>query len=231
MQEMLKQGIMENEWGEIMKIRVQRSRRKSIAVKVISENELLVKAPIYVSDAEIEEMLVKYQNRISRQINDYKEEQQKKEENVLYYLGKPYTYHVELGKRNQVLIADEITITHTISRSYIEVYESFCKKEAQRIGIDLLNECIMKFPGLVYPELKIKKVKSKWGSCAYMKNEITINSVMVMCPLECFREVMYHELCHFYVHDHSPRFHELLETVCPNHRKIEKELKNYAFLL
>ena len=38
---------------------------------------------------------------------------------------------------------------------------------------------------------------------------------------------MLHELCHLKELNHGPRFHALLEQVCPGHRALEKELKQH----
>lgn len=215
-----------------MKLQIQRSRRKSIAVKVINEDELLIKAPYYTSDKEIEKMLDEYSHRIDYQIEVYRRNKEKREEKVLYYLGKAYPYRVELGKRNNVSVDnDVIIITHTMSTTYDKVYDMFLKKETYRIVEELLYIYVPMFKGLEKPILKVKRLKSKWGSCAFLDKTVTINSVLLMCPIENVKEVVLHELCHFYYHDHSKAFHALLEEVYPNHRKLERELKSYAFLL
>ena len=215
-----------------MKLHIQRSKRKSIAIKVINEDELLIKAPYYTSDKEIEKMLDEYSHKIDYQIERYRRNKDKQAEDVLYYLGKAYTYHVELGKRNSVRIEnDTMIITHTLSTTYDKVYDKFIKEETLRIVDEILDMYVPLFKGLEKPTLKVKRLKSKWGSCAFFNKEITINSVLIMCPIENVKEVVVHELCHFYYHNHSKEFHNLLEVIYPNHRKLERELKEYAFLL
>ena len=61
-----------------MKLQIQRSRRKSIAIKVINEDELLIKAPYYTSDKEIEKMLDEYSHRIDYQIEVYRRNKEKR---------------------------------------------------------------------------------------------------------------------------------------------------------
>ena len=210
-----------------MKLEIKRSNRKSISVKVLNENELLIKAPYFTSDKEIEKMLDDYSHKINYQIEIYRRNQVKKEEDVLYYIGKAYAYHVKIGKYNKVEIENDlIVITHTISTSYEKVYDTFLKKETYRIVDEILDFYLPIFKNLNKPTLKVKCLKSKWGSCAFLKNEITINSVLVMCPIENIKEVVVHELCHFYHHNHSKAFHDLLESIYPNHRKVERELKD-----
>lgn len=210
-----------------MKYKVIRSRRKSIAIKVIDGDNILVKAPLYCSDKEVKEVLDKYQDRINKQVKAKQEL-----ENVLYYLGKSYSFKVELGTRNKVVINEnEIIITHTLSKTYQEVYDAFLKKQAILIINKLLDECLLSFPDLAKPTFNVRKVKSKWGSCSFNKQHLMFNTVLIMTPYENIKEVVFHELCHFYHHNHSKDFHALLEKVCPNHRILERRLKEYGFLL
>ena len=48
-----------------------------------------------------------------------------------------------------------------------------------------------------------------------------------LLPEELRDYVMLHELCHLKEMNHGPRFHALLESVCPGHRVLEKELRLY----
>ena len=80
--------------------------------------------------------------------------------------------------------------------------------------------------GFQYKRVFIKNNRSNWGSCSSLGN-INLNLRLVSLPQELQDYVMLHELCHLKYLNHSPQFHALLESVCPGHRALEKQFKQY----
>jgi predicted metal-dependent hydrolase len=80
--------------------------------------------------------------------------------------------------------------------------------------------------GFQYKRVFIKNNRSNWGSCSSLGN-INLNLRLVSLPQELQDYVMLHELCHLKYLNHSPQFHALLESVCPGHRALEKQIKQY----
>lgn len=80
--------------------------------------------------------------------------------------------------------------------------------------------------GFEYERVFIKNNVSNWGSCSSRKN-INLNLRLVTLPTELQDYVMLHELCHLRYLNHGPQFHALLESVCPGHRSLEKQLRQY----
>ena len=75
------------------------------------------------------------------------------------------------------------------------------------------------------PEITIRKMKSRWGSCFYLKNKITFNFSLIFLPQELIDYVIIHELCHFIEPNHSARFYAEIEKRLPEYRLREKQLK------
>ena len=80
--------------------------------------------------------------------------------------------------------------------------------------------------GFSYNKVFIKNNVSNWGSCS-VKGNINLNLRLVTLPEELRDYVMLHELCHLKQMNHGPKFHALLEEVCPGHRELEKRLRAY----
>lgn len=78
--------------------------------------------------------------------------------------------------------------------------------------------------GFTYNRVFIKNNISNWGSCSSLGN-INLNLRLVTLPQELQDYIMLHELCHLKYMNHGPKFHALLESVCPGHRALAKELK------
>lgn len=76
-----------------------------------------------------------------------------------------------------------------------------------------------------YNEITIKNNKSNWGSCS-SKNNINLNMHLVELPEELIDFVITHELCHLVYHNHSEKFHALLDALCNGREKeLSQELK------
>ena len=78
--------------------------------------------------------------------------------------------------------------------------------------------------GFEYRKVFIKNNVSNWGSCSSLGN-INLNLRLVTLPPELADYVMLHELCHLRYMNHGPQFHALLESVCPGHRALARQLR------
>lgn len=81
--------------------------------------------------------------------------------------------------------------------------------------------------GFSYNKVFIKNNVSNWGSCS-VRGNINLNLRLVTLPEDLRDYVMLHELCHLRQMNHGPKFHALLEEVCPGHRELEKALRQYG---
>ncbi len=83
--------------------------------------------------------------------------------------------------------------------------------------------------GFRYNQVRIKHNVSNWGSCS-VKGNINLNLNLMRLPEELRDYVMLHELCHLKHLNHGPEFHALLESVCPEHRRLQRQLKDYKLI-
>ena len=78
--------------------------------------------------------------------------------------------------------------------------------------------------GFEYNQVRIKHNVSNWGSCS-SKGNINLNLNLMRLPEHLRDYVMIHELCHLRYMNHGPKFHALLESVCPGHLALARRLK------
>lgn len=83
--------------------------------------------------------------------------------------------------------------------------------------------------GFSYNQVRIKHNVSNWGSCSVKKN-INLNLNLMRLPAELQDYVMLHELCHLKYMNHGKEFHALLESVCPNHKELRRQLRDFKLL-
>lgn len=79
--------------------------------------------------------------------------------------------------------------------------------------------------GIPFPEIRFRKMVSRWGSCHAQKGILTFNLHLMYAPPVCMHYVVYHEFTHFLVQNHSASFYEELEKVCPDWKKLRKMLR------
>ena len=75
------------------------------------------------------------------------------------------------------------------------------------------------------PEVKIRKMKTRWGSCMPSKKLITLNKLVFSAPKQCIEYVAVHELAHFVHPNHSKAFHSLVRSVMPDYKERKKLLE------
>ena len=80
--------------------------------------------------------------------------------------------------------------------------------------------------GIEYPEIKFKKMISRWGSCHSKRKILTFNINLMYARLECIEYVVLHEFTHFLVPNHSSKFYDELKKVCPDWKVLRKELND-----
>lgn len=82
--------------------------------------------------------------------------------------------------------------------------------------------------GLRYEGLTIRASRTKWGSCSG-RNTISLSLFLMELP-ETLRDfVILHELCHTVHHDHSPRFHALVDRLTGGREQaLWRELRRWS---
>lgn len=81
--------------------------------------------------------------------------------------------------------------------------------------------------GLQYRSVTIRATRSKWGSCNG-RNDLSLSLYLMTLPDHLRDFVIVHELCHTVHHNHSPRFHALLDRLVGGKEKLlNKELRSY----
>jgi predicted metal-dependent hydrolase len=77
--------------------------------------------------------------------------------------------------------------------------------------------------GFGYERVSIRSQKSRWGSCS-SRGTISLNDQLMFLPPDAVDYLLIHELCHTREMNHSPRFWALVESCCPEWRRLDAEL-------
>ncbi len=81
--------------------------------------------------------------------------------------------------------------------------------------------------GSSYTKLTIRGQRTRWASCS-RTGAMSFNWRLLLAPEEVLDYVVWHEVCHLEVMDHSPRFWALLERWCPDYRQQSRWLRRHG---
>lgn len=81
--------------------------------------------------------------------------------------------------------------------------------------------------GLTYGRVTIRASRSKWGSCTSAGN-LSLSLFLMTLPEYLRDYVIVHELCHTVHHNHSARFHTLVDKcLCGREKELASELRRF----
>lgn len=109
-----------------------------------------------------------------------------------------------------------------------EILVSKWMREFQRaIFGELISEAYERFRGygVPFPVLKVRKMKSQWGSCRPTRGIITLNSHLIEAPRSCIEYVVVHEFTHFIHPNHSRQFWDFVAMMMPDWKERKSELE------
>ena len=218
--------------------------RKTLVITVDPNLHVIVKAPEGSPLADVEakihkraSWIIKQQRELERYLPHLPPRQ--------YVSGETHRY---LGRQYRLKVIEGTSANGTGSverdRSYIYVttqdktdkerikrrLDDWYRAHAKVIFRERLEACYPKIEHLdvVYPDLAIRVLKSRWGSCS-PKGRITLNVKLIQVPKAYIDYVIFHELCHLQEPNHTPRFYELLGRVLPDWRERRERLNAFEF--
>ena len=135
-----------------------------------------------------------------------------------YYLGKKYDViygfsDIEFDD-DKIYVYDNKSFNKYINRNIIDIYT-----ERINYWYNIFEE---KIP---VPNLKIRKMTSRWGVCNIKNHNITLNYHLSKYDISCLDYVIVHELSHFVYPNHSRDFWNLVGKYFPKYKECRKMLK------
>ncbi len=161
--------------------------------------------------------------------------QYKKVKNINLRIKPDGTIHVSANKLVPQNIIDEFIISKAdFIINALNKYANknpkkqyFTENEIKNIILALCEKVYPYFEkqGIKYPQIKFRKMVSRWGSCHPTKCILTFNTNLMYAPIECVEYVVLHEFTHFLQPNHSAKFYEELAVVCPDWKECRQKLK------
>ena len=80
--------------------------------------------------------------------------------------------------------------------------------------------------GMPVSEVRIRKMKTRWGSCNRDAGRILLNLELAKKPASCLEYTLVHEMTHLIERNHNDRFRELMDEFMPSWRICRDELNS-----
>ena len=213
---------------------IERSKRKTLSLTVLKNGNVIVKAPINMSDEIINNFVEAKQSWIREKLSSIKETQNKFEdvisgEKIMIYGNK---YSVLKADIKQIQTSDkfELFVPAKFNKEkQTKAIILWFKKLAKKVLAERLS-FVEKRINLKSTSFKIGDSRGRWGSCNSYGN-IILNYRVVMLPPAIIDYVIVHELCHLLELNHSKRFGQNVGKFLPNYEIQRKNIKEYGFLL
>lgn len=225
---------------EKIEFAVVKSKRKSLSITIQPDGNLLVKAPVLMSDAEIAKWVRTKTGWIIRQRAKILEQQQMnppkqyKTGEKFLYLGQEYGLEVRIseGRAGMVGIVEDKIVLFAKTGDNAEVQKAlhaWYEKQAKTV-IPKRVRFYAEQMGETFGNITIKNQKKRWGSCSSARN-LNFNRRLIMAPQKVLDYVVVHELCHLRQMNHSKEFWKEVELVLPDYKVHKKWLEMNGHLL
>ena len=210
--------------------------RKTLEIAVHPAGRVVVKAPVDVKIEDIEARVIRRARWIQKQ-QAYFQQFRPRTPPRQYIGGETHRY---LGRQYRLKLVHGGRASVKLSRGYfwITCQDPRNREEVRRLlwqwlttrarekFAESFERCWPHFSrqGLPRPGLKIRRMKTRWGSLSE-SGALTLNVSLIQTSRECIDYVITHELCHLKHPDHSPSFYRLLEKVMPDWEKRKHKLE------
>lgn len=221
--------------GMQIPVAIENRHNRNMYLRVKSSGDVFLTCPSYVSRSEAMRFLSEKEDWLAMALNHMKEK------NMMLRYGGDDGKAVIFGRElpaiyvsdycQRVELENDRVVYYLRERNAEEEFRLFYK-EAAEILLELIQTERQKWDRLIcienslpFPEIRVRYMTSRWGSCTPIKNKISISSRLIHFPRACLSYVLLHEYAHLLVQNHSRDFYAVVERYMPDYRDYRSMLK------
>lgn len=197
----------------------KKAKNKNTYIRVKDDLKIYVTTNLFATNQYLKRLLEENYTSIVKMIE---REKRKLENNSDFrYLGEVYDivyteycdFSLGVGK---VFLSKEFDI------------DKWYKKQAKIIFKEHLDAIYAHFSKKIpYPDLKIRKMTTRWGVCNTKSKTVTLNLGLIKRDVKYLDYVLVHELSHLIHANHSECFWDLVYENCPDYKILRREMKEF----
>ena len=224
--------------GNAISYTLERKPVKNINLRIRPDNCVYVSAPKDVVAKMVDAFVVEKSAYILRALKKFKDKNRETvSENkfvngeTVKFLGRNLRLKIKNASRSKVE-SDESYVTlyvkdvqdADLKKRVLETWlRKKCKDEITAICKKVYPQ--VKKYGIAFPEIQLREMVSRWGSCSPKKGFVTFNTALIAMPVSCIEYVVTHEFTHFLYPNHSKKFYQQLATFMPDWEERKKRLE------
>jgi predicted metal-dependent hydrolase len=142
------------------------------------------------------------------------------------YLGTPLELVPQAGRSRVHRAGDRLLVPDGDPRPALERFFRRSARAEIAPRLDRASE----LAGSSYTALDIRAQRTRWASCS-ASGRMSFNWRLLLAPEHVLEYVVWHEVCHLQVLDHSQRFWKLVERHWPSYRDEREWLRRHGATL
>lgn len=218
-----------------LRIEIVRKAIKHLHIGVYPPNgRVRVAVPLRISDETVRLAVISRLDWIRRQQEEFQGQARQSAREMVtgeshYYLGRRYRLNVvehdgppTITLLNNTIMELRVRPATDLIRRQAVLYRWYRERLRELIP-PLMAKWEPKI-GVTVAEVRIKKMKTRWGSCNPSARRIWLNLELAKKPPACIEYILVHELVHLIERRHNEHFRALMDRLLPHWQTLRDEL-------
>lgn len=212
-------------------IKILRKAIKNINLRIYPpDGSVQVSVPLRISEAKIRQTLeqkitwIQKQHELIRKRSAAENTPLATGSSILF-MGKKYSLIIEEQHGPKQMRVDQECIYCYIppktSQTHLQALIDMWYKQQMSLILPPIIVHWEQIVGVKVSEWKIKKMRTRWGSCNTRVGRIWLNLNLIKKPRECLEYVLVHELVHLHEPSHNKRFYRLMNQFMPQWQEYQ----------
>ena len=208
-----------------------RSNRRTVALILERDGSLTVRAPKRAAMRDIQNFVHEKADWIERSREKLKAivtvpKKEFADGETFPFLGRDYELRLIPHQRQTLHFDNGFTLKASARPRGEAVFTQWYRSQALTIFTERVTYYAT-LHGFSPKQVKVNSAKTRWGSCS-TNGTINFTWRLVMAPLDVIDYVVIHELVHLRVKDHSQRFWQAVERLCPEYKAHRIWLRDHG---
>ncbi|MEG0835254.1 MAG: SprT family zinc-dependent metalloprotease [Christensenellaceae bacterium] len=212
--------------GSSLKIEISKKEMKSIRLRVCNDGRVCVSAPEHIDDARIYDFVCSKKGWIESHIKNMVKAP--KDDTVIRFMGVDYAVETVKDRRTGVALNDKnMTVFCSDPLEYKKIVQKWWVEQSIQKINDFVDKWYLVFAqfDVPKPEIKIRRMKTLWGSCTATDATIRINYFLMCAPADSIEYVILHEMTHLLHQNHGKEFKDFLTKYMPDWKERKRALE------
>ncbi|MCF0223656.1 MAG: M48 family metallopeptidase [Fibrobacter sp.] len=224
--------------GMPIRYNLERKAVKNVNLRIRADGRVLVSAAKDVPTRKVDDFVKSKGAFILRSLSKFAEKIKFSESSKNFVngesialLGRNLRLRVKQGVSNAVE-DDESYVTLTVKDVHDrqlkeKILNSWLRKKCKEEISEICKKFYPKVKkyGVPFPEIRLRQMVSRWGSCQQKKGVLVFNTALIAVPISCIEYVVTHEFIHFLEPNHSASFYQKLSTFMPDWQERKARLE------